>query len=113
MFIRQHPIAALWAATALQIAGVLILFVAGIVGSHGLRIGAFTIAVIGALLGAAVLVFLARTRGPAWLCMFGAVVFVGGAAFEVSFALLPGTPHWIGFLVIAAAAVVIPFIRDL
>ena len=111
-FIQRHPVAALLAATALQIAGFLILFVAGVIDSDGLRMAAFAIAVIGALLAAAVMIFLAVTRS-ARSAALGAALFVCGAAFEVSFALWSGTPHWIGFIIIAVAVPVILLNRNL
>jgi hypothetical protein len=96
-FIQRHPVAAILAATVLQIAGFLILFVAGVIDSDGLRMAALAIAVIGALLAAGVMIFLAVT-GSAHSAALGAALFVSGAAFEVSFALWSGTPHWIGFI---------------
>jgi len=61
-FIQRHRVGAILAATVLQIAGFLVLFVAGVIDSDGLRIAAFAIAVIGALLAAAVMIFLAVAR---------------------------------------------------
>jgi hypothetical protein len=105
-FIQRHPVAALLAAIALQIAGLLILFLAGVIDSDRLRMAAFAIAVIGALLAAAVMLFLAVTRSARSAALGGAL-FVGAAAFEVSFALWSGTPEWIGLLIIAVAVPVI------
>jgi hypothetical protein len=96
----------------LQIAGFLILFVAGVIDSHGLCIAAFVMAVIGALLAAAVMIFLAGTRS-ARSAALGAAVFVCGAAFELSFALWSGTPRWIALLIIVLAAPLILLNRNL
>jgi len=111
-FIQRHPVAALLAATALQTTGFLILFVAGMIDSHELRMAAFIIAVIGALLAAAVMIFLAVTRS-ARSAALGAALFVCAAAFEVSFALWSGTPRWIGLLIIAVAVPLILLNRNL
>jgi hypothetical protein len=103
-FVQRHPVAALLAAPAL--------FVAGVLDSDGLRLAAFAIAVIGALLAAAVMIFLAVTRS-ARSAALGAALFVCGAAFEASFALWSGTPRWIGLLIIAVAVPVILLNRNL
>jgi hypothetical protein len=110
--IQRHPVAALLAASALQVVGLLILFLAGVIDSHGLRIAAFAIAVIGALFAAAVMLFLAVTRS-ARSAALGAALFVGSAAFELSLALWSGTPEWIGLLIIAVAVPVILLNRNL
>jgi len=111
-FIQRHRVGAILAATVLQIAGFLVLFVAGVIDSDGLRIAAFAIAVIGALLAAAVMIFLAVARS-ARSAALGAALFISGAAFEVSFALRSGTPHWIGFIIIAVAVPVVLLNRNL
>jgi len=82
-FIRQHPIVALLAAAAVQIAGFVVLLAAALTGSHGLRMGAFTIGVIGASVAAAVMIFLARTRSArsARSAVLGASLFVASAGF--------------------------------
>src|SRR5207247_11208637 len=112
MFVQRHPVAALLAVTALQIAGFLILFVAGAIDSDGLHMVAFAIAVIGALLAAAVMMFLAVTRS-ARSAALGAALFVCGAAFDLSVALWPSTRPWICLLIIAVAVPVIVLNRNL